>query len=408
MARNYVCLDVETTILNNGHPFTKQNKMCCVCISDKNGSTIYKIEYDEEPYGEALREIKERIEAADLLIGFSIKFDLHWLKRYVPDLHVPVIFDCQLAEFLILNQSTPYPSLDEACDRLSLGRKYDVVATEYWGKGIDTPDVPFDVLSEYCAHDVGLTLQLFHKQKLELVGKKRTLFRLQCEDLLGLLDAEINGLRYDFKQAESKGKALQVEISDIDKQLRSLAGVDWLNFGSSDQLSALLYGGIINERFREKTERVLKDGTIKQGERWSERPVEFPRLVKPLDGTESDSTAKLSDTELSNLNRIKGASGKRVLHRVYSTAAPVLERLRAKGTGRHIIQLLLTRAEKEKLDSTYYSGLVAKSKEMQWVDDEIHGQFNMVVAATGRLSSSNPNLQNMAGDIKDLFYSRYE
>jgi DNA polymerase I-like protein with 3'-5' exonuclease and polymerase domains len=51
--------------------------------------------------------------------------------------------------------------------------------------------------------------------------------------------------------------------------------------------------------------------------------------------------------------------------------------------------------------------LIAKCQEFGWPKDTIHGQFNMVVAQTGRLSSSNPNLQNFAKIIKELFYSRY-
>lgn len=406
--KNFATFDCETTILNNGNPWTKANKLCCVCIKDKEGSTVYKLAYDDEPYGEALAEIQRRLEAADLLIGFNIKFDLHWIRRYVPNLRIRSVYDCQLAEFLLRDQTTPLPSLDESLISHGLGIKLNVVNNEYWSKGIDTTSVPWDILSEYCAWDVGQTYKLFEIQKELLVGNKRKLFILQCKDLLGLLDAERNGLLYDFSKAAIKGEELQAELKAIDEELCSLAGIDWINFGSSDQLSALLYGGVIYERYREKTERTLKDGSIKVGERWGIRPITFEQLVKPVEGTESDETSKYSETELADVNRERRKSGKKELSRIYSTAAPVLSRLKAKGVGKRIILLLLVRAEKEKLDSTYYTGLIDKSKQMQWTGDEIHGQFNIVVAQTGRLSSSNPNLQNMAGDIKDLFYSRYE
>lgn len=72
----------------------------------------------------------------------------------------------------------------------------------------------------------------------------------------------------------------------------------------------------------------------------------------------------------------------------FSTAAPELEKI----TDAHpIVALLGDYREIAKLKSTYADSLpslVAK-------DGRIHAAFNQCVAATGRLSSSNPNLQNI-------------
>ena len=40
-------------------------------------------------------------------------------------------------------------------------------------------------------------------------------------------------------------------------------------------------------------------------------------------------------------------------------------------------------------------------------DGSIHGQFNQVVARTGRLSSSAPNMQNTPPELDKLLVSRY-
>ena len=45
----------------------------------------------------------------------------------------------------------------------------------------------------------------------------------------------------------------------------------------------------------------------------------------------------------------------------------------------------------KKLHSTYVQGLLENLDEQ----DRVHTQFNQTVTATGRLSSSNPNLQNI-------------
>ncbi|MCI2106650.1 MAG: DNA polymerase I [Intestinimonas sp.] len=72
----------------------------------------------------------------------------------------------------------------------------------------------------------------------------------------------------------------------------------------------------------------------------------------------------------------------------YSTNAEVLEKLR----GRHpIIDVILDYRQLTKLKSTYVDGLTKVIAE----DGRIHTSFQNTVTATGRLSSTEPNLQNI-------------
>jgi DNA polymerase-1 len=73
----------------------------------------------------------------------------------------------------------------------------------------------------------------------------------------------------------------------------------------------------------------------------------------------------------------------------YSTGAETLEELGRRGYP--IAQLLLRYRELTKLKSTYIDSL----PELVGADGRIHTRFNQAVAATGRLSSTNPNLQNI-------------
>jgi DNA polymerase I-like protein with 3'-5' exonuclease and polymerase domains len=407
---NYLVLDVETTIKNKGNPFTKSNRLCSVGIKDKDGTTIYPIEYDlTYPFGQFLNEIKERIERARFIVGFNVKFDLHWIKRYIPDIIFTGVFDCQLGEFLLSGQTLVLPSLDGCCERRNLPRKLDVVSTEYWANGIDTPDVPWDILEEYNEQDLICTELLYEKVVKDLRDQKKLeLFWLQCQDLLVLQDMEFNGLRYDLREAEKRGQEIQGELQRIDAELRNLAGTDLLNFRSDDHVSALLYGGSIWEPYREQYTRVLKDGTEKQKERWAVREITFPRMVEPIKGTESKTTKDFTDQALSSHNQERSSKGLRPTQRTYSVAEPILRKLKLRGKAKKIVELLAKRSELEKLDGTYYTGLVTKHREFEWPEDTLHGRFNQCVASTGRLSSADPNLQNFSGQIKDLFYSRYE
>jgi DNA polymerase I len=73
----------------------------------------------------------------------------------------------------------------------------------------------------------------------------------------------------------------------------------------------------------------------------------------------------------------------------YSTSADVLEKLES---AHEIIPLILEFRQLGKLQSTYIEGL---KKVISDKDGKIHTLFNQAVTATGRLSSTEPNLQNI-------------
>lgn len=79
----------------------------------------------------------------------------------------------------------------------------------------------------------------------------------------------------------------------------------------------------------------------------------------------------------------------------YSTAADVLEQLE----GKHpIIEKLLLYRQLKKLDSTYIEGLL---KVIDKDSGKIHTRFNQALTQTGRLSSIDPNLQNIPIRIEE-------
>jgi DNA polymerase-1 len=92
---------------------------------------------------------------------------------------------------------------------------------------------------------------------------------------------------------------------------------------------------------------------------------------------------------------------------VYATDEATLRKLKGPAATKFVGPLLRL-AELEKLCSTYYRGLPKIIEEMNWSKGEIHGNFNQVVAATGRLSSTKPNQQNFSSDCLDVFISRYK
>lgn len=380
--RNYLVVDVETTISNKGNPFDRTNKLCYIGTTNE----LYDIEYSETPYKDKLISVQNEINESEMLVGFNIKFDLHWLKRYEINFADKRIWDCQLVHFMLTGQADPYPSLNKVCEYYGLESKLNVVSEEYWKNKIDTPNIPEDILREYLAQDIKLTEQVYLKQleQIKTMPHLKRLISLHNQDLLVLQEMEFNGLLYDVKQSIEEGEKLEEEIIKIDNWLFEYHHCPQFNPNSTDHLSAFLYGGDISLKRR------VVIGTFKTGsragqpkERWEDYTVTFPRLVNPLRGSEL------------------------MKEGLYSTDENTLRSLRGTKKAKEIIETLLFRATLEKRLSTYYEGLVNLIKSSNWEDGMIYGQLNQCVARTGRLSSSKPNLQNFDGEIKNLFGSRY-
>lgn len=380
---NILCLDVETQIKNKGSPFTKDNKLCMVGILSESLYSIYDIEYGQDPYGKKLNAIQRQIDEASLLIGFNIKFDYHWLRRYgVKFSHIKT-WDCQIGHFLITQQQSRFPSLDEVAAFYELGMKEDVVKT-MWNEGIDTPDIPWGILESYLKQDLTLTYKIYLKQKeyFNMHPELYRLFYLEMVDLLVLEEMEWNGMRFDKEQSIELANKTSNQLVAINSLFSFICPI---SFTSGDNISALLYGGIVKEKYRESYEVTLKSGEVKQKERWSIKEHEMPRQVTPLPKTEM---AK------------KG---------FYATDKVTLQQLTHKRISKEtkeLIDAIIEYGDLSHLNGTYYEGLPAQM-DLHGDEEYIHCQFNQVVAITGRLSSSKPNMQNRDKRVDHCFISRY-
>jgi len=381
-------LDVETTISNKGNPFDETNKLCYIGLLDTDAS-VYSIEYDDQPYRTRLEEVQAKVNGADVLVGFNIKFDLHWIRKYGINFMGKRVWDCQLVHFILTGQQHPYPSLNSVAAYYDLGSKLDVIATEYWKNGVDTDKIPKELLEDYLKQDLLLTQKVYEKQMEEFASSAKNMQRLislHNQDLVILQEMEFNGLLFDENSSTILATELENQIAVIDKILMEYHDLVEFNPNSTEHVSSLLYGGIIKVRRREAI-GVFKTGERKgqTKERWVEHEITFPRLINPIKGSELTKEG------------------------FFSTDDQTLKSLKTRSKyGKDLVEVLLKRATLEKRLTAYYRGLVDLRKEMNWHEGRLHGQLNQCVARTGRLSSSKPNLQNFDGEIKTLFRSRYE
>jgi DNA polymerase I-like protein with 3'-5' exonuclease and polymerase domains len=234
-----------------------------------------------------------------------------------------------------------------------------------------------------------------------MTDEQKKLCTIMGLDLLVLQEMEYNGVKFDTKLCLTKAKETEATLKEVTDELLKFAPTSDINLDSGQHLSCLLYGGKIDIDYI--TEEVAyyqansKATGKKKGDSYTKNVhnvvvYECPRWFAPLPKSETKLKKKLGEEEIT----------------IYVTNEDTLKQLKAKTpTQKRIIELLLRRAESAKLLDTYYGKLPTMLETMEW-GDYIHGQYNQCVAATGRLSSSNPNMQNFSGDVDRLLISRYE
>lgn len=208
---NILSLDTETKIFNKGNPYDSRNKLVCYSLAQEGCS--FASQWPDLPDDNLLERY---VEWADLIVGFNFKFDLHWLiKNKVYQLRQKQIWDVQIAEFLLSNQTNRFPSLNETCERYDIPLKEDVVKEQYWNKGIDTTDIPWEILSSYAEHDAVITLQCYHEQRKLMTPQQVKLCYLMCQDLQILQEMEMNGLLFDEELCYSRSIETEYKIEKL-------------------------------------------------------------------------------------------------------------------------------------------------------------------------------------------------
>ena len=188
----------------------------------------------------------------------------------------------------------------------------------------------------------------------------------------------------ELKKEPEKMTDLDAWVSFIagDKLLEKVGQMDMMNILRDMEeplttvLSSMEYYGI----------KVDRDALKSYGESLGARIEELSDSIKEKAGEDFNinSTKALGSILFEKLQLPHGKKTKTG----YSTAAEVLEELAPEHP---IAGDILEYRTLTKLKSTYADGLADFIEE----DGRIHGDFNQTITATGRLSSANPNLQNI-------------
>lgn len=383
----YCVLDIECSKIPHHCPWHEGAFLSSVGIERMDGtSTVWFFNPNDRPHEELIEEIQKELDSVDYLVGHNIKFDINWLKWTGFNVGDKKLWCTQIAEYLLNGQRKVEYSLNASCERYGLGRKLDAMKM-YWDAGYETDEIPLNIHELYLKQDVHLTHELFKKQVplIKEYGLSEIAdISFQISQVLS--DVEVSGVKFNKDEALKYVAEEQEKFEELDKKLVELAGIEF-NPKSPAQLKAVMFGGTWNVDGRETYTVTLKDGTVKERSRKCKVPVTFEGLGFDSSVAINHKTGNLS-TGKNTLDLLVGHDEK---------AKQFLDILKT--------QRKLSKVLSSLLGTKDDTGLI----NVVGVDTRIHPSFNQTVTHTGRLSSSNPNGQNLprsgTSPVKKLFES---
>lgn len=389
-----VFLDTETSSFPAIHPWQHGAYLCSVGLAINNEPVqTWLLRHKTEPvklFAQAAKEIRAAFRGADLIVAHNAKFDLNWMKTIGITFPDSKIWCTQVVDYLLNGQYKLKYAMNSVAERYGLEQKFDDMA-KYWDDGYDTDEIPADVHLRYLAQDVEVCRQIYYAQKDKVEVSGLTKLASLCLEVTDMLsDMEVLGFKFDREEAEQALLSLDYKLKELDMKLLEKAGIQF-NPSSSAQLSAILYGGVITTTEQETYFTTLKSGEVKEKKRRVRVDRHIPGLgFTPLDNSESDSKEGVFSTDKKTLSLLHARTKKQ----------------------KEFLNILIERSKTNKMSVTFMSrtkgggGLINQIG----VDGGIHPQFNQTIAITGRLTSSNPNGQNLprkgASPIKACFKPR--
>lgn len=383
-----IAVDFETTKDPKHLPYIPDSQAVCAAVVTDTGHSDTFVFYHKDSYKsfrEELYRFEEVLKKADRIIAHNLKFDYMWLHHLGIDIDNKLLFCTQTAEYVIRHhQRLDGLSLNALAEQYGLGQKDDRVA-EFWNKGIDTPDIPLDILLEYVVKDTVLCLEIFKRQVKSIKEQQlETPISLDMAVIPAIAAMEYNGMALDLETLCSYKDEYSRTLEEIDKELSELLGIE--NPGSAQQLSCGLFGGTYKVDGVEEYTRTLKSGEVKT----YTRKCKVDKLVKGIG----------FDPKRLGISETKHAG-------IYETNVQALSLLKPKTkVQKRVVELLYERSRMSQLLSMYFIGLYERQ-----IDGVIHPTINNTVTATSRFSSSNPNGQNIprgnTGPVKKCFVTRF-
>lgn len=346
----------------------------------------------------------------DLLYLWSSETLQEWLRQGGK------IFDTLQVEYLIRGQQVSGFKRGKKTGRMdldSLVLKYggtfkDKEVKNVFADGGTVLDIPAQQLIDYAKEDVVNTELVAFKQMKVIHARGMTAISDVYNDhLLATVEMEYNGMYINKDVANKHRETVEQKIeqinADIDACIKDAEiwphNLTEFNVGSALQLSTLLFGGNLDVKQRvemlddEGNAVVFKSGKNKGAVRTR---IQMSTVMIP----------GLNEKFKEEWRTDKGGRG------VGVDVLQELLQVTENEITKRFVSLLLERRKLDKILATYLYKRRGKTESglLPLIHDDgcVHSEYQTVETETGRLSSRNPNLQNVPPFVIDMFDSRFK
>jgi DNA polymerase I-like protein with 3'-5' exonuclease and polymerase domains len=221
----YIILDLETTTKEQygrkANPFFNE----IVAIGLKTEGEEAKSFYTNKWNCNALNQY-------NTIVAHNAKFDLLylWKEEHLQDYLRAggKVWCTQLAHYFIHAFQEHYPALRDIAVRHYGVKEREKVMEPYWGQGVDTKDIPKELVLKDVENDVSDTEQIYLKQ-IQICQQRGILevVELQMEALLCTLEMEYNGFKIDIEVLQKHKHELQSQLEIKQKELLEIVSQYW-------------------------------------------------------------------------------------------------------------------------------------------------------------------------------------
>ena len=380
-------------------------------------------------------KLQKVLDNTELLVGHNIKFDLKWLLacnfKYTGKL-----WDTMIAEYVIHGGDKVSLSLEQCVKRYDLDEKRTDLTEQYLKDGVSFDRMPWNIVEEYGRADVEITEQLFLEQQKNVTTLAPTI-EMMNDMCRVLIEMENSGMKVDVASLNEIREQYNNEYNELheflNEEIKRVMGDTPINLDSPEDRSKVLYSRAVQDK--KYWTMAFNLGYEVRGSSRKKKRVrrykqdDFVRKVRA-------NTTVLQQTEAKQCYSCKGrgyfyplkkdgtkGKAKRICKSCTGEGLLFLPEGKIAGfkliprdsydisshgfkTDRSTLEALAMSGNKEQKKfiesyikynaiSTYLRTFVEGIEKGMDTKNFIHPHYMQCVTATGRLSSRNPNFQNM-------------
>jgi DNA polymerase I-like protein with 3'-5' exonuclease and polymerase domains len=410
----------------------------------ENNSSVFR--HNDIESGAKPDELQAALDWADMMVAHNAKYDVMWLLE--SGFKLPAKIYCTLVGEYILARGTRVElSLEQTALRRKVTHKKADLTKAYWDDGIGFEAMPLPIVLEYAEADVLSCAETFICQQQDWLQLDNTslvnIVELMNDMLLFIVEIERNGCSIDLERLDAIGLDYEKELVVIEKRMIEIAsevmGDTPINLRSNADISKIIYSREVVERdlhkhifnigidsrgkklhpprmtdnqfveaVRRTTRRVYKTdanhcefchgkGYIRKTKK-DGTPFAKPTKCKICDGA---GFLYLPNGHIAGLKLIPNGPASASINGFVCDKEDIDKLIiQAKAKGNAVAVEFLIKKKRLNAINTYLSSFVKGIKRWCRLDNILHAGFNQCVTKTGRLSSSNPNFQNLPKERK--------